>query len=167
LVEVGGEGRGVGDGNRLRKEIRELGGGDGMVGVVGEVGLVDGDALNEELAIDDGTAEVGVGGDVDDGAGEEGEEFGGDIAAESGVCLFVEGLAGGGELADFGGGLSGGEVAGLGVVDLEGCGKEGGEEGGAFERASGIVGEDEGGGHGPFIVRLRLQKKYGTPTKVA
>jgi len=52
--------------------------------------------------------------------------------------------------------VRGGEVGGLGVVELEGVRKEGGEEGGAFERASGIVGEDEGGGHGESTVMLSL-----------
>lgn len=135
-----------------------------MVGVVGEVGLVDGDAVQEKLAFDDGTAEVGIGGDIDDGTGEEGEEFGGYIATESGVRFFVEGVAGGGELANSGRGFGGGEVASLGVVNLEGCGKEGGEQRGAFQRASGIVGEDEGGGHGELIVRPRRRDVASEPS---
>jgi hypothetical protein len=99
------------------------------------------------MAVDDGATEVGVGGDVDDGSGEEGFEFGGDVAAKGGVGFFVE-FWGVGVGADGGGGLGGSEMAGLGVDDLDGALGVGRDEGGAFEGAGGIVSKDESGGQG-------------------
>jgi hypothetical protein len=149
---------GVGEELGLGEEVEEVRGGDGLAGVGGELGEMDGGAVDGEDAVTDGAADGGVGREIENGRG-EGEEFGGDIAAEGGVGFLVERSVGGPGL-DEGVGGEGVGVAGVCVDDKDAvCGSdgvgregdgggeaEGGEEGAAFEGAGGIVGKDEAGG---------------------
>jgi len=143
---------GVGEEPGAGKEMEEVRGDDGLAGIAGELGEMDGDAVDGEDTELNGAADGGVGGNVKD-RGREGEEFGGDVAAEGGVGLLVERSVGGPGF-DEGVGIEGGGVAGVGVDDedaiREGSGvrierdgggeAEGGEEGAAFEGAGGVVG---------------------------
>jgi len=133
-----GEGEGVGEG------VRDGGGADGGAGVAGEVGFGDGDAVDEELAVDDGAAEVGVGGDIDDGSWEQGGEFGGDVATKGGVRLFVDfGVVGVG--ADGGGSFGGRQMAGVGIDNAPRLLAVVGQQGGTFEGAGCVISADKGG----------------------
>ena len=149
------------DGRVSREKTGDARASNGVARVAGEGGFRDGNTVDIEEAIADGAAESGIGGDVEEGAIRaglvEGGEFGGDVAAEGRVGLFVDvGFWGdaGQAAADLRGGAVRREVPGFGVDDLErgvcragerqGDVEAGGcEEGGAFERASGIVGEYE------------------------
>ena len=99
IAQCGGECGGVryvGDAGAggWRKEIGDAGTAHRLAGVAGEFSIGDGRAVDEELPADDGSADRGIGGYVDDRAGagcfEHGEQFGGDVTAESGVGFFED-----------------------------------------------------------------------------
>lgn len=124
--------------------------------------------MDVEVAVDDGPANGGIGGDVDDGAvAQNGQELGGDVAAKDGVRLFEDCLGVIGEpVADAGGSRFGREMAGFRIDDLDAGPRrfvddegdlevQAGEEGGAFEGSGRVVGEYESAGvcHLPIVVR--------------